>query len=71
MLRPVWRFLAIFLQGGVLGAGLGVALGFFLFPFVFPPPAATDQLTAAERTAVVAKGVFVQPNPADLTAAGN
>ena len=36
----MWRWLAVFLFGGVLGTGFGVALGFFLFPYVFPPPEA-------------------------------
>ena len=45
----MWRWLSIFLFGGVLGAAFGVALGFFLFPYVFPPPEAMEQLTAAER----------------------
>lgn len=61
----MWRFLAIFLAGGVLGAGGGVALGFFLFPYVFPPPAAMDVLTDAERTAVVAEGRFIHADPSD------
>jgi hypothetical protein len=43
-----WRTLAVFLFGGILGTGFGVVLGFFFFPFVFPPPPANDQLTAAD-----------------------
>jgi hypothetical protein len=61
----MWRSIAIFLAGGVLGVGVGTALGFFLFPFVFPPPPATEQLTAAEKTSVVAKGEFIHANPSD------
>ncbi len=61
----MWRSIAIFLAGGVLGVGAGTALGFLLFPFVFPPPPANDQLTAAEQTDVVAKGKFTQANPSD------
>jgi hypothetical protein len=64
-LRKLWRILGIFLLGGVLGTGFGVALGFFLFPFVFPPPAATESLTEADRTALVAAGTFVHANPSD------
>ena len=51
--------------GGVLGAAFGVALGFFLFPYVFPPPVATEQLTAAESGKLVAKGEFIHANPSD------
>jgi hypothetical protein len=61
-----WRSLAIFLVGGVLGTGFGVALGFFLFPFVFPPPPAAEQLTAADASApVLAAGTFIHANPSD------
>jgi len=61
----MWRALALFLLGGVLGTGFGVALGFFLFPFVFPPPPAMERLAAAEETPVLASGRFIHANPAD------
>ena len=61
----MWRWLAVFLLGGVFGTGFGVALGFFLFPFVFPPPPAQEALTTAERTAVVARGTFIHADPND------
>ena len=44
----LWRGIAIFVLGGVLGTGFGVALGFFIFPYVFPPPTAAEQLADAE-----------------------
>ena len=61
----MWRWLTIFFTGGILGTGFGVALGFFLFPYIFPPPEAMEQLTAAEKTTLLAKGVFIQANPSD------
>lgn len=61
----MWRWLTVFLFGGVLGAAFGVALGFFLFPYVFPPPAAMDKLTQAEASKLVAKGQFIHANPSD------
>ena len=61
----MWRSIAIFLVGGVLGVGFGTALGFFLFPYVFPPPPATEQITEVERTQVVANGSFSHVNPKD------
>ena len=64
-MRGFWRGIAIFLLGGILGAGFGVALGFFLFPFVFPPPAANEQLIEADRAALVATGNFIHANPSD------
>ena len=63
-MRRFWRGFAIFLLGGVLGTGFGVALGFFFFPFVFPPPAAMEQLTEAERSPV-ANGTFIHADPSD------
>jgi len=60
-----WRGLAIFVLGGVLGTGFGVALGFFFFPYVFPPPAANEELAEAERANLVASGNFIQANPSD------
>ena len=63
--RRFWRGVLIFSLGGVLGTGFGVALGFFLFPFVFPPPPATEQLSEADRAALVATGNFIHANPPD------
>ena len=64
MNRP-WRGIAIFVLGGLLGTGFGVALGFFMFPYVFPPPAAAEQLADAERSKLVASGTFIHANPSD------
>jgi len=61
----MWRWLAVFLFGGVLGTGFGVALGFFLFPYVFPPPAVNETLSEAEKTRVVAEGRFIHADPSD------
>jgi hypothetical protein len=64
-MRKIWRWLAVFLAGGVLGTGFGVALGFFAYPFVFPPPAAMDELRAGEGERLVATGTFIHANPSD------
>ncbi len=61
----MWRFVAIFLLGGVIGTGFGVVLGFFAFPYVFPPPEAMEALTESEKTSVVARGRFIHANPDD------
>ena len=59
------RYIAVGLIGAVFGTAFGVALGFFFFPFVFPPPAAMEALTEAERTRAVAKGQFIHADPSD------
>jgi len=64
-MNRIWRGVAIFVLGGVLGTGFGVALGFFIFPYVFPPPAAAEQLADAERSNLVASGMFIHANPSD------
>ncbi len=58
------RYLITFLFGGILGGAAGVALGFFLFPYVFPPPPATEELQSVQ-TDKVAEGVFIHANPSD------
>lgn len=61
----MWRIIAVFLFGGVLGVGAGVALGFFLFPFVFPPPPAMESLSEGEQARTLATGTFIHANPSD------
>lgn len=58
------RLLIAFLVGGIFGAAGGVALGFFLFPYVFPPPPATEELRSVQ-TDKIAEGEFIHANPSD------
>ena len=64
-MRSLWRWVSIFLLGGVVGTGFGVALGFFVYPYVFPPPPASETLSDSDRQAVVAVGTFIHANPSD------
>ena len=64
-MRGFLRGILIFIFGGALGTAFGVGLGFFLFPFVFPPPAATESLGEVERSVLVASGTFIHANPSD------
>jgi hypothetical protein len=64
-MQNFWPRLAMFVLGAVLGTGFGVALGFFFFPYVFPPPAANEQLSQADRIGPVATGNFIHANPSD------
>ncbi|MGF1622928.1 MAG: DM13 domain-containing protein [Rhodomicrobiaceae bacterium] len=61
----MWRWVAVFLLGGILGTGFGVGLGIFLFPYIFPPPPAAETLAADERTAIAARGTFIHADPND------
>lgn len=64
-MRRFWRGLIIFFFGGVLGTGFGFALGILFFPYIFPPPPATEQLTEADRSVLVASGSFIHADPSD------
>ena len=64
-MRRLLRGLVIFLTGAVVGTAFGVALGFFFFPFVFPPPVATEQLSDSDRSTRVASGTFIHANLSD------
>ena len=61
----MWRWITVFLIGGVFGTAFGVAAGLFAFPYVFPPPEAMDVLSADEKTELVANGQFIHANPSD------
>src|SRR5215510_14699993 len=64
-MRRFLRDIVVFLFGGLAGTAFGVALGFFIFPYVFPPPHATETLTEADRSRLVATGAFIHANPSD------
>lgn len=64
-MRRFWRGFLIFIFGGILGTGFGFALGILAFPYIFPPPPAAEQLTEADRSALVATGNFIHADPSD------
>jgi len=61
----MWRYIAVFLVGGVLGTAFGVAVGFFAFPYVFPPPDAVESLSTEAAGNPVAQGTFIHADPSD------
>ena len=61
----MWRWVKGFLVGGLLGLAAGFVIGIFVFPYIFPPPEATESLSREETGKLVAKGTFIQPNPND------
>ena len=65
-MRRFIRGFLLFALGGILGVGAGFGLGIYLFPFIFPPPAGTDQLTQTEQQMpVFANGTFIHADPSD------
>lgn len=61
----MWRWVKGFLAGGLLGLAAGFVIGIFVFPYIFPPPEATESLSREETGKLVAKGTFIQHNPND------
>jgi len=65
-MRRFIRGFLLFALGGILGVGACFGLGIYLFPFIFPPPAGTDQLTQTEQQMpVFANGTFIHADPSD------
>lgn len=58
--RLVW-----FLVGGLLGTGLGFAIGIFVFPYIFPPPAADQQVADRASHTTLATGTFIHADSSD------
>ncbi len=61
----MWRYIVVFVLGGIVGIGGGVGIGIFIFPFVFSPLPASDTLNTDELTAIVARGRFIHANTMD------
>lgn len=61
----MWRTIAIFLIGGILGTGFGIVVTVFAYPFIFPPPPAMERLSAEQTSNLVAAGTFIHANPSD------
>ncbi len=61
----MWRWVKGFLAGSLLGLAAGFVIGIFVFPYIFPPPDATESLSREETGKLVAKGTFIQANPND------
>lgn len=59
---PIGHSIAILLSGLIVGFAAGVGVGVFAYPGWGHKPPATEQLTDAEKTDVVATGRFVNFN---------
>ena len=51
--------------GGIVGGVIGFAGGIVGFPYLFPPPAANEQVADRAPKTVVAAGMFIHANPSD------
>ena len=62
----MWRLLAVFLLGGIIGTGVGFAGGIFVYPYIFlADVVAAETVADAESRTLVAKGTFIHANPSD------
>jgi len=60
------KLIAIFIVGGILGAGGGFTLGIFFYPFIFLDDiVANEQVANADTKTKVAAGEFIHANPMD------
>jgi len=65
-MKPLWKYLAVFVGGGLLGTGAGFAAAIFAYPYIFlADVVANEQVTNAERRVVTARGTFIHADPAD------
>lgn len=59
------RLLIGVLVGLVLGGAGGFAAGIFFFPYIFPPPVATQEVANRAAHTVLGTGTFIHADPSD------
>lgn len=59
------KILISLVLGGLLGGFAGFAGGIVAFPYLFPPPPATEQVADRGSKKIVAAGQFIHANPSD------
>lgn len=65
-MRPIWKYAAVFVVGGLLGTAAGFAAGIFVYPYVFLAGiTANEELKGAEAKPVAASGQFIHADPSD------
>ena len=62
----MWKAIALFVIGGVLGVGAGFAAGIFVYPYLFlADVVAAETVQDREARRVVASGSFIHADPSD------
>ncbi len=65
-MKPIWKYLAVFVVGGTLGAAIGFAAAIFVYPYIFlADVVAKEQLSNAQDRAIIAQGSFIHADPSD------
>ena len=59
------KYILTILISLVVGVVIGIVGTVFFYPFLFPPPAANEQVQNVEAKKVYATGTFIRPNPSD------
>jgi hypothetical protein len=65
-MKPLWKYLAVFVVGGLLGTGVGFAAAIFAYPYIFlADVVANEALANAESRTALARGRFIHADPSD------
>jgi hypothetical protein len=65
-MRAFWKYAAMLLIGGVIGAGIGFAIGIFVYPYIFlADVTANEQVIGLDNKTVVATGTFIHADKSD------
>lgn len=65
-MRAFWKYAAVLLAGGVIGAGVGFAAGIFVYPYIFlADVTANEPVIGLQDKTVVASGTFIHADKSD------
>lgn len=65
-MRPLWKYAATLLLGGVIGAGIGFAVGIFVYPYIFlVDVTANEPVIGLQNKTLVATGTFIHAAKSD------
>lgn len=65
-MKPILKYLAVFVVGGLLGTGAGFAIGIFVYPYLFlADVVANEPMTNMASKTLLARGTFIHADPSD------